>query len=282
MADFELFPLNFRLKLGRFMEKIPFIIYITPVLKTTLSIYNKLDEWKTIHKNASLIIAPSFGIAESMIRNGAFPEKIKILPHGIPLPNKFHFSEPVCMVKKENQPLSFFYVGRLCHIKGIHIMLAAFIRLHCIAELHIVGGTGNKVEERYMKRLQREYKHNSQIKWHGKVEYKHLYNLIKQFDIMIHPAICLEIFGLNIAEALALGKPVIATRCGGAEMQIEDGVNGWLVEPNDINSLKLAIELAYDRYLANNLLKVDTSRVKSIETHTKELIEIYEELIDRH
>ena len=65
--------------------------------------------------------------------------------------------------------------------------------------------------------------------------------LISQFDIMIHPTISLEVFGLNIAEALALGKPVIATQCGGAEMQIRDAVNGFLVPPNDIEALKKAI-----------------------------------------
>ena len=161
-------------------------------------------------------------------------------------------------------------------------MLAAFDRLDGSSKLHIVGGAGNKDEERYMQRLQRKYSHNSQIIWHGKVDNQQIYDLIKYFDIMIHPAICLEIYGLNIAEALVSSKPVIATRCGGAEMQIEDGVNGWLVEPNDINSLKLAMEFASDMYLKNNLLKVDTSRVKSIETHAKGLIEIYEEVIDRH
>jgi glycosyltransferase involved in cell wall biosynthesis len=276
----KLFPLKFRLVFGRFMEKLPFILYFTPVLKAALSIQNKTDEWETIHENASLIIAPSAGIADSMIRNGALPEKIKILPHGIPLPAQSSVSEQKNRSKNVPPPPQFFYTGRISHIKGIHIMLAAFDRFNGSAKLHIVGGAGNKVEERYMQRLQRKYRHNSQIIWHGKVENQQIFDFIKYYDILIHPAICMEIFGLNIAEALALGKPVIATRCGGAEIQIEDGVNGWLVEPNDINSLKQAMEVANDRYLTNILFKVDASRVKPIEKHAKELIEIYENLID--
>lgn len=278
----RLIPLNFRLVLGRLMEKLPFVLYVTPVLKVTLSIQNRADEWNIIHENASLIIAPSGSIAESMIRNGALPEKIKIKPHGIPLPAPSLYTEQRNKSKKASLPPQFFYIGRICHIKGIHVMLAAFDEIKGNARLHIVGEAGNKNEVRYMKRLQMKYRHNSQIIWHGKVENDKIYSIIQQYDIMIHPAICMEIFGLNIAEALILGKPVIATRCGGAEMQIEDGVNGWLVEPNDIFSLKLAMELASDRYTANSIFTVDISRVKSINAHTKELIGIYEEIIDRY
>lgn len=59
---------------------------------------------------------------------------------------------------------------------------------------------------------------------------------------MIHPAICLEIFGLTIAESLSIGRPVLATRCGGAEMQIKDGINGWLIPPNDVNAMRNKLE----------------------------------------
>ena len=58
---------------------------------------------------------------------------------------------------------------------------------------------------------------------------------------MIHSTICLEVYGIAIAESLSIGKPVIATRCGGAEMQIINGKNGWLVEPNDAKDLRKQI-----------------------------------------
>jgi glycosyltransferase involved in cell wall biosynthesis len=38
----------------------------------------------------------------------------------------------------------------------------------------------------------------------------------------------------SILEAMAFGLPVLATRVGGAAEVIEDGVNGWLYEPNDL------------------------------------------------
>ena len=50
--------------------------------------------------------------------------------------------------------------------------------------------------------------------------------------MVVLPSICPESFGLVVAEALSAGRPVLSTRCGGPEDQIEDGVNGWLVDAN--------------------------------------------------
>jgi glycosyltransferase involved in cell wall biosynthesis len=42
-----------------------------------------------------------------------------------------------------------------------------------------------------------------------------------------------EGFEVNVSEALHTGRPVIATRAGGIPLQVQDGVNGYLVEPGD-------------------------------------------------
>ena len=39
-----------------------------------------------------------------------------------------------------------------------------------------------------------------------------------------------EGFGLTVSEGLWKGRPVIGGRCGGITLQIEDGVNGYLVD----------------------------------------------------
>ena len=99
--------------------------------------------------------------------------------------------------------------------------------------------------------------------------------MIKSFHIAVSVPIYLEVFGLNIAEALAMGKPVLATRCGGAEMQIEDGVNGWLVEPNNIKALTQKMQEISDRFTTYDS-SLSTQRVISIQTHCESLIKLYE------
>ena len=50
-----------------------------------------------------------------------------------------------------------------------------------------------------------------------------------------------EAQGLSILEALALARPVVASKIGGIPEMIEDGVTGLLVEPHDAEGLAQAI-----------------------------------------
>ncbi|MDR0864813.1 MAG: glycosyltransferase [Candidatus Symbiothrix sp.] len=78
-------PISFRLKIGKFLSKLPFIYFVTPILSSDLYIEQKKKEWQSIIKNTDTMIAPSYAIADSMILNGFPEEKIKIVPHGIPI-----------------------------------------------------------------------------------------------------------------------------------------------------------------------------------------------------
>ena len=142
-------------------------------------------------------------------------------------------------------------------------------------ELHIIGSSVTKSEQKYHQRLSNKYHSDKRIIWHGKVQDgSPLLDLTAQYDCLLHPTICLEIFGLNIAEALSLNKYVIATRCGGAEMQITDGVNGTLIAPNDVSAMAEAMQ----NYLTNPIRPTSHS-VICIEEHATTLIQHYKSLI---
>lgn len=267
----RLLPRSVYQKIGVCLSKIPFIPFVTPIGRTALSIEHKRVEWRTIAEGCTRMIAPCIAIAEAMERNGLDKGKVTVLPHGIPMPSLSPGFPAVV-----NGKIKFFYVGRICYVKGIHVLLKAFSLLdNPYAELHLIGGTGNKGERRYERALKKLYASDSRIVWHGKIPSDQVFDTIKPFHISVSVPIYLEVFGLNIAEALAMGKPVLATRCGGAEMQIEDGVNGWLVNPNDVEALARKMEdlsnhfTGYDTYHS-------TQRVISIKSHCNSLIKLYE------
>lgn len=264
----RLLPQNRYVIIGKRLENKPFIPFVTPIGQAALSIEGRLKSWNTIKDHATKIIAPSQAIANSMILNGAEAGKVVVEPHGIPLPSVGQ--APV----EDSGKVRFYYVGRITYVKGIHVLLSAFAKIKAInAELHIIGGAVTKSEKRYQRRLMRQYGGDARIQWHGKVAPEQVSDRVASYDCMVHPTICLDVFGLNIAEALAQNKYVIATRCGGAEMQIQEGENGTLVEPNDADQLRRAMEL----YLLNPKRNRD-NKVRSIGEHAASLLQIYQSL----
>lgn len=226
----KLISYNLRTIIGNRIKKLnKFIYFLTPVLSITPNISQKLNDIEML-KKADAIIAPSSAIADALKRNG-IEENVKIIPHGIP------DIKPFPLIKIES-PIKFFYIGRINYVKGIHIMLEAFRNISKDKyELHIIGSGANKKEKKYEKKLKSKHR-GLNIIWYGKKAHSEALRTIKDLHVMIHPVLCLEVFGLTIAESLAIGRPVIATKCGGSEMQINEGVNGWLVTPNKIKNLR--------------------------------------------
>jgi glycosyltransferase involved in cell wall biosynthesis len=82
-------------------------------------------------------------------------------------------------------------------------------------------------------------------KWMGyESDRSKIFNCI---DICVMPSLVSESFGMVAAEAAAHGLPVVASRIGGLPEIVEDGVTGWLVEPN--SPMQLADRL---EHLINN------------------------------
>jgi glycosyltransferase involved in cell wall biosynthesis len=60
---------------------------------------------------------------------------------------------------------------------------------------------------------------------------------IEACDVMVLCSHAVETFSIAALEAMALGKPLVLTRIGGAEEQVIPGTNGYLYEPGDIDAL---------------------------------------------
>lgn len=263
-------------KIGQCLERLPNIPFLSPIGRTGLIVSRKLAEWKELSEAATHFIAPSDAMAEALRRNDCPEDKITVIPHGIPDKNitiknqssregnTSHISHITYHI------INFYYVGRINYVKGIHILLRAFSSIeNPNIKLHLIGGAGTKAEQRYMDRLKNKYHKDSRIIWHGKVPYDQMQELTRDFNCLVHPAIYLEVFGLNIAESLQAGKYVIATRCGGAEMQIHNENEGLLVEPNDVTALTLAME----QFVSQP--KSSISNVINIHQHIDNLIDLY-------
>ncbi len=69
---------------------------------------------------------------------------------------------------------------------------------------------------------------------------KEVYSCLAAMDIYVHPAL-MEGFGIAMLEAMAMEKPIVASRVGGIPEVVEDGVTGLLVPPGDPEALASAV-----------------------------------------
>ena len=89
---------------------------------------------------------------------------------------------------------------------------------------------------------------------------------------------------ISILEAFALGKPVIGSRIGGIPEMIDEGVNGYLFEPGNVDDLRDKMEFMVNlpRNIISDMGQAGRRRVEkeyNPEYHFKKLIDIYHRVL---
>ena len=222
-----------------------------------------------LHNKVSIFICPSQAMLKLASRSGIKKEKY------IHIPNFINDSWFEIQPEYSNKRY-FLYVGRLSFEKGLHYLIEAMKRLPGI-KLRIVG-TGH--EEKNLKK-QAELLENVEF-----LEFRTGKNLEEEYKgciATILPCIWFETFGLTIVESFTCGKPVIASKVGGIPEIIEDGINGILVEPGNVDNLVNAIKKLH----SNNNLVIEmgkNGRAKAENNYTpqihyEKLIKVYNTLL---
>ena len=147
-------------------------------------------------------------------------------------------------------------VARWERWKGVHIFLEAAQRSAAVlpgAIFFVVGGThprdpGYAGEIREIVALAQL---GGRLRMLGQISSDEVAGWFSAADLIVHPATGSEPFGMVIAEAMAMGRAVVASNIAGPAEIIQDGVNGLLIPPGDSTSLSNAIEtlLASPEYL---------------------------------
>ena len=96
---------------------------------------------------------------------------------------------------------------------------------------------GNGVEKEKLESLTYRYKIENNVKFLYDLDYLELIGEIKKSNVLALPS-TREGFGMVLAEANACEVPVIAYASGGVVEVVEDGVNGFLIQPYDLESLE--------------------------------------------
>ncbi len=138
--------------------------------------------------------------------------------------------------------------SRLAPWKGQHILLEALVHLPGVQAL-LVGAPLFGDEIRYEAQLRtRAHELSLENRVHFLGFREDVPALLHLADVVVHTSIAPEPFGRVIVEGMLAGKPVVATRAGGACEIIEDKRTGRLVTPGDPMELAVVLgELLADR-----------------------------------
>ena len=81
------------------------------------------------------------------------------------------------------------------------------------------------------------FKKNIKMEILKRLEGKGMENFYKNIDVLLLPSIMPETYSILVREALVHKTPVIVSKCGGPEDAVEDSINGFLININDVGSL---------------------------------------------
>jgi trehalose synthase len=102
-----------------------------------------------------------------------------------------------------------------------------------------------------------------------------LVNAVQRVASVIIQKSIKEGFGLTVSEALWKGTPVVASRTGGINLQIINGVNGFLLEPGDYNGFaKTIVKLLKDQKLREQMGEAGKKHVKNNFLITRQLLDL--------
>jgi glycosyltransferase involved in cell wall biosynthesis len=174
------------------------------------------------------------------------PRRVRVIPNGVDLEelraltpeDALPFTFEVLPWMSMRRPL-FISVGRLETYKGFADSLEAFRR--AAPSLPPDWGwlvVGEGPSRSSLQSSSADLKDH--VQFTGRVGEQTLHALYAGSDVFLHPT-RFEGSSLVTLEAMAHGLPVIATRAGGIPDKVKDGVNGYLVNPGDVEALSGAI-----------------------------------------
>lgn len=211
-----------------------------------------------------------------------FPGDYRIIPNGI---DYARFATRLTPIDRfEDDRLDVLFVGRLEKRKGLEYLLRAWPLVHeALPHVRLIVVGGGRRLEGYRRWVSA---HGwREVHFVGHVSPDDLVRYYQTADVFCAPSTGQESFGIVLLEAMAAGRPIVASRIPGYAEVVQEGAEGLLVPPKE----PAALAVALTRLLADAELRramgargrqkaaaYDWSRI------AERVLAFYEETIDAH
>lgn len=201
-------------------------------------------------------------------------QKTHHLPHGIDCTKFIPVSDSEQRsIKRElkwrNNYKHILCVANFYQAKGVELLVEAFGKMNKVdhTHLHLVAPRRDRNIEKTILQLIDRYNLKSNISIYPSMSEDELIKKYRAADFLVSSS-RKEGFGLAIAEAIACGLPVLATKSGGPQ-EIVDQSNGILVDTDNINALSNGLNYMINHFSEYSPTELHHSILNRFSTQAK-------------
>ena len=251
------------------------------------------EESKTIRnlvclalRHCDAVVAVSSDLKNRIERLGITPAKVRTIHNGVDIALFKPMDRQNAVARKglSKQTKKIIYVGGLLPVKGVGVLIEAMSVLagyRSDVELVLVGANEKGRNDRKFIRMVKNLGLQEKVVSVNKVRNDEIPLWLAASDVFVLPSFS-EGFGLSLVEALACGRPVVSTTCGGPEDIVTEEV-GILVSPGDVGALARAIAHILDHPQEYDPSKISSyaSQKFSLENISSQILDVYRSVAER-
>lgn len=198
---------------------------------------------RAARKNPRLNVALHTEAAQKLWREeiGWPPQQVAVIPNGVYLSEFDEITPPEVEQAVRRWPgggIRLLFVGRLAHSKGVDLLLRALAEIPGAALLAIGPDAGAQAE---LMGMARELALGSRVGFVPPPQRREVCAAFRACDLFVLPSRYGENFGIAAVEAMAAGKPVVASDRGGLPAVVGHGETGLLFPGESVEGLRQAL-----------------------------------------
>lgn len=213
-----------------------------------------------------------------------FPGDYRIIPNGIDVER---FNDPALrpVERFDDEKLNILFVGRLDKRKGFKYLLQAYAKVKKTvpqARLMVVGAYDKEDKAEFVLYARRHRLRD--VRFIGHVSEDDLPRYYRTCHVFCAPSTGFESFGIILLEAMAAGKPIVASNIAGYRGVLENGKEGILVQPENERLLAEAlIRLLKDPALRGRMGRQGQAKATdySWQKVAQQVLDYYRDLLEK-
>jgi glycosyltransferase involved in cell wall biosynthesis len=187
--------------------------------------------------------------------------------------------QPRVKAKNGNEKVVIIFLGRLGQRKGAYDLVNAVEKIRDENFLLYMYGDG---EIKEISDIVQKKNLGDKIMIKGWLSHDRVDEVYKDSDILVLPSYA-EGLPMSILEAISYGLPIVSTNVGGISEAVQEGKNGYLIIPGDVEALANRLKCLINEYelrvsMSKKSLEIAWEKF-SVDTLEKKLINIYNSIL---